>query len=84
MKNPINQSELQIVLRDYLSSVAEGRWFEGGAYVVAQDDRLIIEHEEGWSAIATAGSLPVVLDYSLDGIFTGEAGWVALLDWLRP
>lgn len=77
-----NESEIQVLIHEYLSTVRKGRRFEQGAYVVAQDGRVVIEHDEGWSALLSAGSPPVL--YSVGGMFSGEAGWSALMDWLRP
>lgn len=84
MANHKHESDIRRLIQEYLSAFEGERGFDCGAYVVVRSDRLIIEHDEGWSAVATAGSLPVVLDYSVDGLFAGEAGRIALLEWLQP
>lgn len=84
MANHDYESEVRSLIHEYLSAFEGARGFERGAYVGVHGDRLIIEHDEGWSAVSRAGSLPVVLDYSAGGLFAGEDGRRALLDWLRP
>lgn len=84
----MNQQEFALESRrfalEYLSESGRYPSFICGAYVSMHNERIVIEHDEGWTAIFCAGSPAVVLDYSEDAQFSGDAGVTAVIEWLRP